>query len=165
MNLPPPPLLVRFAKTELCTGLSLPEVESLFELCELRTFHAGQAIFREGQAADSLWIILEGDVSILREDKLLAEVGPDAVLGELSLLRAVPHRSATAICMCGVTAIRLPGAQFRKRLKARDPAALVAVSNLAHQMAERLVAIDEKLVSGGRRGLSVARTELRRVIG
>ena len=165
MPAPLPPLFGLFRKTALCAGLSEPEVESLFELCDLHTFHAGAAIFREGQAADALWVVLEGDVSILREDKLLAEVGPGSVLGELSLLRSVAQRSATAICLCGVTAMRMSGPQFRKRVQARDPAALVAVSNLATQMAERLLAIDEKLVSGGKKGLAVARTELRRVIG
>ena len=160
-----PSLLSRFATSMLCRGLTESEVESLFALCEVRKFAAGATMFVEGQPADALWVLLDGDVEITRQGKVLAEVGPGAALGELSLFRAVPTRSATVTAICKATALRISGPQFQKRLVRHDLAALKVVSNLAHQMADRLAAINERLISGGKKGLAVARSELRRVVG
>jgi CRP-like cAMP-binding protein len=131
----------------------------------VRRFAAGATLFTQGQPADALWVLLDGDVEITREGRVLAEVGPGAALGELSLFRAVPTRSATVTAICKVTVLRISGPQFQKRLVANDVAALKVVSNLAHQMADRLVALNERLISGGKKGLAVARSELRRVVG
>lgn len=158
-------LLSRFANSIICHGLTDEEIESLFALCEVRRFQPGQSVFQEKTPADSLWVLLEGDVEVTSEGRVLAEVGPGAALGELSLFRAVPTRSATVTAICPVTAMRISGPQFQKRLARHDLAALKVVSNLAHQMADRLLALNGRLLSGGRRGLAVARSELRRVVG
>lgn len=158
-------LLSRFAHSVICRGLTEGEIESLFDLCEVRHYRAGTKLFLEGQAADSLWVLLEGDVEVSAGGRVLAEVGPGAALGELSLFRAVPTRSATVTAICDVTVLRISGPQFQKRLSVHDVAALKVVSNLAYQMADRLLALNERLLSGGKKGLSVARSELRRVVG
>lgn len=158
-------LLKRFAESTLCKGLSPEEVESLFALCEVRQLEAGACLFREKQPADALFIVLSGDVEISSEGQLLAEVGPGSALGELSLFRAVPRRSATVTAICAVTVLRISGPQFQKRLVLHDLAALKVVNNLAHQMADRLAALNERLISGGKKGLAVARSELRRAVG
>ena len=158
-------LLARFATSAICRGLTEAEVESLFALCEVRRFRPRETVFRQGQPADALWLLLDGDVEISRDDKVLAEVGPGAALGELSLFRAVPTRSATVRAICEATVLRISGPQFQKRLAGHDLAALKVVSNLAHQMADRLTALNERLLSGGKKGLAVARSELRRVVG
>lgn len=159
-----PPLHDRFAASPLCAGLTADEVNSLFELCEMRRFEAGTSLFQEGQLGDAVWFVLEGDCEISKSGHVLAEVGPGAALGELSLLRETPQRSATVRAICPVVAVRLPSTVFRKRLARADTAALKVVSNIAHQLADRLVAINERVLSGGRKGLSVARTELRRLV-
>jgi glutaminase len=158
-------LLSLFAQSAVCQGLSKAEVEDLFALCEVRRYQPGQRLIEEHQPADALWVLLEGDVQVTSGGNLLAEVGPGAALGELSLFRKVPTRTATVTAMCPVMAIRISVPQFQKRLAQHDLAALKVVSNLAHQLAERLIALNEKLVHGGRKGLSVARSELRRVVG
>jgi len=161
----PKTLWTRFRSSPLCEGLTDPEAEGLFALCEQRHVVASNRLFAEGAPADSLWLVLIGDVEISRAGKVLAEVGPGSVLGELSLFRAAPLRSATVTALCDCDLLRLPTAQFQKRLKQGDLAALKMVSNLAHQMADRLAAVNDQLISGGRHGLTVARTHLRRVVG
>ncbi|HEY1088547.1 MAG TPA: cyclic nucleotide-binding domain-containing protein [Archangium sp.] len=158
-------LLCRFAHSVICRGLTDGEIESLFELCEVRQVKGGAKLFSEGQPADALWVLISGDVEVSSGGKVLAEVGPGAALGELSLFRSVPTRSATVTAICDVTVIRLSGPQFKKRLAAHDLAALKIVSNLAHQMADRLLALNTRFLNGGQKGLAVARGELRRVVG
>lgn len=158
-------LLSRFAHSTVCHGLTPEEVESLFALCEVRNYRPGQHLFQEKQPADSLWVLIEGDVEVSSDGRVLAEVGPGSALGELSLFRKVPTRTATVTAICPVTAIRISGPQFQKRLAHHDLGALKVVNNLAHQMADRLLALNERLLSGGKKGLAVARSELRRVVG
>ena len=59
-------------------------------------FAAEQRIFSEGEAGDTMYVVLEGQVDLLVKGKLVEEVGPGGVLGEMSLIDSAP-RSATAV--------------------------------------------------------------------
>jgi CRP-like cAMP-binding protein len=157
-------LRARLTDIPLFAGLSPVEVDRLFDLAEVRRLKATQRLFAEGDVADALWVVMDGDVEIAKEGSVLAEVGPGAAIGELSLFRATARRSATVTAICPVTVLRLPVNAFRKLLVANDLAALKVVANVAQQMADRLTALNDRLVSNGRKGLSVARSELRRTV-
>jgi CRP/FNR family transcriptional regulator, cyclic AMP receptor protein len=163
------PLRAVLTSMPLFEGLTPAELDVLFDLAEVRTLKAAQRLFTEGEPADALWLVLEGDVEVSKraEDSsvtLLAEMGPGAALGELSLFRAATRRSATVTAICPATVLRIPVTSFRKLIAASDLGALKVVNNLAHQLADRLVALNDKLLSKGRKGLSVARSELRRTV-
>jgi CRP-like cAMP-binding protein len=157
-------LRARLTDIPLFAGLSPAEVDRLFDLAEVRRLKPAQRLFAEGDVADALWVVMDGDVEIAKEGSVLAEVGPGAAIGELSLFRATARRSATVTAICPVTVLRLPVHAFRKLLVANDLAALKVVANVAQQMADRLTALNDRLVSNGRKGLSVARSELRRTV-
>jgi len=63
---------------------------------EVRSFDAGQPIFSEGQAGDVMYAVTEGEVHIVRGDRMLETVGEGGIFGELALLDDQP-RSASAI--------------------------------------------------------------------
>lgn len=159
-----PGLHERLAEVSLFQGLTPHELDVIVDLAEERRFDAGARLFTEGDPVDALWIILAGDVEIAKANKLLAEMGPGAVIGELSLLRSMPRRSATVSAICPVEALRVPVTGFQKLLQQSNVAALKVVANVARQMAERLDALNERLITPGKKGLSVARSELRRVV-
>jgi CRP-like cAMP-binding protein len=127
----------RLDELPLFAGLDAGEVDRLFALCDARRLKAGERLMGEGDLADALWIVLDGDVEISKESKVLAEVGPGAALGELSLFRATSHRSASVTAICPVTVLRIPVGPFRKLLQAHDLGALKVVNNIAHPMADR----------------------------
>lgn len=154
----------RLQEVLLFVGLTPAELDVIFDLCEERRLAAGERLFTQGDIADALWVILTGDVEIARDSKLLAEVGPGSALGELSLLRDQARRSATVSAICPVTAVRIPTTRFNKLLAASNVAALKVLGNIARQMADRLDAINGRLLTPGRKGLSVARSELRRLV-
>jgi CRP-like cAMP-binding protein len=139
------------------------ELERLMDLAETRLFPADATLLREEQPADALWVVLTGDVEVSRDGRVLAELGPGAVLGELSLLTHQARRSASVRALCCVEALRIPADPFRKLLAQHDVVALKIVSQIAHQMAQRLLALNERLLSG-KKGLAVARSELRRTV-
>jgi CRP-like cAMP-binding protein len=130
---------------------------------DVRALAAAEVLFTEGDPADALWVVLRGDVEVSKATVVLAEVGPGAALGELSLFLSRSKRSATARALCPASALRIPANALRKLTAASDLAALKLVNNLAHQMAERLSALNERLLSKSK-GLTVARSELRRLV-
>jgi CRP/FNR family transcriptional regulator, cyclic AMP receptor protein len=80
---------------------------SLFSACSSRdlakiakagdevTVPAGHIIVDQGQTGREAYIVLQGTATIRRNGKKIAQVGPGAVIGELSLLDRGP-RTATA---------------------------------------------------------------------
>lgn len=159
-----PGLKQRLMHVPLFDGLEEAELERVMEWSETRAFAADAAVLREGTPSDALWVVLMGDVEVSRDGRVLAELGPGAALGELSLFTHQSRRSASVRCLCAVEALRISVEPFRKLLAANDVVALKIVSHLAHQMAMRLAALNDRLLSEGKRGLAVARSELRRTV-
>ncbi len=157
-------LMPRLRKAPLFEGLDTPELEQVIGFSETRSLAAEHTLFRENQPADALWVVLEGDVEVSREGRVLAELGPGSALGEMSLFTHQARRSATVKAICPIEVLRIPVEPFRKLLAVHDLAALKIVNHLAHQMAERLMALNDRLLSQGKKGLSVARSELRRTV-
>ncbi len=65
-----------------------------------KTFTAGEAIFRQGDPGDKIYIVKKGEIEIVREDKekgeqVLARLRDGEYFGEMALLTAAP-RNATA---------------------------------------------------------------------
>ena len=63
---------------------------------EVRSFQAGQPIFSEGQAGDVMYAVVEGEVQIILQGKVVETIGEGGIFGELALLDDRP-RSASAI--------------------------------------------------------------------
>ncbi|HEX3583247.1 MAG TPA: cyclic nucleotide-binding domain-containing protein [Thermoanaerobaculia bacterium] len=62
---------------------------------DLRDYAAGDVIFTEGDAGDSMYAVLEGDVEITKHGHVLEVVPVGGVFGEMALIDQEP-RSATA---------------------------------------------------------------------
>ncbi|NMF56806.1 cyclic nucleotide-binding domain-containing protein [Pseudanabaena yagii] len=60
------------------------------------TIPAGEVIFQKGGIADRMYVVLEGEVEISIDGKLLDLTGAGGIVGEMALISASP-RSATAI--------------------------------------------------------------------
>ena len=73
---------------------------------DIRTFEAGDVIFSEGDAGDSMFAVLDGEIEIRKADRVLETVGAGSVFGELALIDQAP-RSATSVVTrdCRVVAV------------------------------------------------------------
>ena len=73
---------------------------------EFMTVPAGQVIFQKGGVADHMYAILEGEVEISIDGKLLDTTGAGGIVGEMALIESSPRR-ATAIAKtdCKLVAI------------------------------------------------------------
>jgi CRP-like cAMP-binding protein len=85
------------ARTPLFADLSQDALESLVQQLTLVTLAAGEELFREGDAGDALYVIVEGEVAVQAEGPPrveMARLGAGAFMGEVALMTDQP-RSAT----------------------------------------------------------------------
>jgi signal transduction histidine kinase len=93
-------------------GFPPPERERLLG-CMIREIHAdGAYLFREGDAADGVYLVLEGQVEIVRvagtQEKILGAISPGNYFGEVAVLDGLGR--STAARARGATAIaKIPG--------------------------------------------------------
>jgi EmrB/QacA subfamily drug resistance transporter len=88
--------------------------------------HAGSYLFRAGEPSDSLYVVRNGRLQVLRNDVVVTELGRGDVVGELGLLIDAP-RSASVRALRDSTLVRLTKAQFDKIADSGVRAALVGV--------------------------------------
>lgn len=77
-----------------CTNKELTKVAKAADEIKMT---AGTLLVDQGQTGREAFIIVDGTVSVKRNNRKIAELGPGDVLGELSLLDHGP-RTATAVC-------------------------------------------------------------------
>jgi CRP/FNR family transcriptional regulator, cyclic AMP receptor protein len=135
----------------LFQGLAPAERARIAAIAELRTISAQSPLFREGEAGDALWVLLEGSVEVVKRDaagrhQLLATLQGPTVLGEASLLLEDGPRSASALALSDLSLLRVPGAAFRQLLEVQDLAALKLTVALARVLALRLVSMNDRLM-------------------
>lgn len=75
------------------------------------SFRNGETIFREGDKADFLYVIQEGDVEIRLGNRALGTLNHGSIFGEMGLIDGSP-RSATAVAASDVTLIPINEKQF-----------------------------------------------------
>jgi len=60
-------------QTDILYGMTTTQLEMVGNLCQERSFNAGEIIFPEGASSDELYIIIQGEVEILVNPVLLNE--------------------------------------------------------------------------------------------
>jgi CRP/FNR family transcriptional regulator/CRP/FNR family cyclic AMP-dependent transcriptional regulator len=140
------------AKTDICRGLTDGEAQTIFNLSEEVVLPPNQAVFTEGGSGDAVFIVVVGEVEVLKRDhagndRSLAKVGPGAVIGEMSLINGRTLRSATARTLSATTLLKIPSDAFHKLLTDSSVAALKMVHNFAQVMSKRLALVDERVVN------------------
>jgi CRP-like cAMP-binding protein len=118
----------------------------------VKTFRAGQVIFREGDAPrDEAYMIHLGRVEVRKQvgdgERVLRVLTKGELLGELGLFSKA-RRSATAVALEAVTLLVIPARKLDQLVRA-NPALAVAI---IRDLCVRLRATNELLVAEGRRG-------------
>ncbi|MFN8435510.1 MAG: Npt1/Npt2 family nucleotide transporter [Anaerolineales bacterium] len=88
--------------------------EALAELADLvheMVVQPGDEIIREGETGDSLYIIVDGKVEVVDDNRILNQLGARAVFGELSMLDSSP-RTATIRAIEETSLLRLDQTSF-----------------------------------------------------
>jgi CRP-like cAMP-binding protein len=112
------------ARVPLFASLGAEPMRLLAFSAETRVLRAGDVLFKEGQAADSGYVVVEGSL-VLTSSGGLAErlAGTGALLGEIALI-VETLRPATATAREPSTVLRIPRSLFRRVLTEFPEAAL-----------------------------------------
>lgn len=145
------PLFQQVLETPLFENLSQLEAAALFGISEEKEVAHGVQLFAEGDPGECLYVLLEGEVEVLKGDpggqtQRLATLGAGAVIGEMSLLGKGNKRSASAVALTQVRLVTIPSDRFCQLVAEQNLAALKVVHNLAQEMSQRLMEMNDRLV-------------------
>lgn len=79
---------------------------------DTRNFAAGQQIFREGEAGDFMYVVVEGEVDLFIHDRLVESLRAGGVLGEMALIDQTP-RSASAVARTDCRLVAIDERRFK----------------------------------------------------
>ena len=83
-------------------------------------FEPHQIIFRQGDRGDRLYIVVDGEVEMLKHEQRLARIGPGECFGEMALVNESP-RMATARTVTKVNLLSLDRATFNALFASHPP--------------------------------------------
>jgi len=93
--------------------LSKRHLQRLAKETDELSFRPGEAVVREGDPGETLFVVLEGEAKVTRAGKKVGAVVPGDFFGELSAIDAQP-RSASVVAVTSLRVLRL----FRRHLLA-----------------------------------------------
>jgi len=130
--------------------LHVPEAGLETAGLEMVQLTGGQVLFRQGDAGDSMYILISGQIDINvdvpgGEERTLSTMEPTSILGEMSLLLDEP-RTATAVARTDVRLWKVPRDSFQEATQRGDQWANRFLVVLAQVLARRLAAMNRELV-------------------
>lgn len=109
----------------------------------VKSFEVGEQLVRQGADADGAWVILEGDVTLLRNSEAVAEYGPGKMVGDLSLLSGAPH-SVDAIANTSGSRVILGAGPFRAAVRHHPDVAFELIRVLVERIYHMQEAADAR---------------------
>ena len=127
------------------------ELARVAEVCREQSFVSGEFIFREGEAGNRLYLIVEGDVRISRTipgsgEEALAILKPGAMFGEMSVFDR-SERSTDAISNGGTRCITIARADFELLLDFNRDIAYKVLWAVVRLLSTRLRSTNDSLRS------------------
>jgi CRP/FNR family cyclic AMP-dependent transcriptional regulator len=109
----------------LLETLGAADRDRLLATCRRRKFRRGEVLFHEGDATDSVHVLVAGRAAVGLttadgDEATLGVVGPGATFGEVSLIAHPPVRSATVTALEPCETLSLRGPEF-ERLRRDNP--------------------------------------------
>ena len=108
----------------------LAEIAAALEEIELP---AGEAVFDKGDAGDSMYVIVEGEVRVFDGERTINVLGEREIFGELALLDPEP-RSASCAAVSEARLFRLDAETFSQLMAGN----IEIVRGILHVLCERL---------------------------
>jgi len=122
--------------------LSNQELEYVADLSRPRRVTAGETIFEEGELGDSVYVIAQGEVEVVRKDtqgkpQLIATLGAQQFFGEMSLIDK-EYRSATVRAKSDCELLHLTAENLTTFRKQHRDGFTFVIINIARMLSARL---------------------------
>ena len=103
---------------------------------DVQTLSAGTIIFSAGERAEVMYIVLDGIVECLRDERIVATIGPGGILGEMGIVNHQP-RSLTARARYDCQLKVLTEERFLETLRTNPAFGLQVIRTLAARLRDR----------------------------
>ena len=141
-----PPTLAELKNIGLFGALSDDVLQHLTSLLTVEAPEAGQVLFREGDAATAMYVVISGEVEVLKRsrsgvDARVAVLGPSDWFGEMSIVDIQP-RSATVRALAPGRLVRVTPSDLDTLYRHDLRAYAIVILNLARELSRRLRVAD-----------------------
>jgi len=155
---------IDFSPATFLSGLSPAEREALFAMLPRVELPAGEVLMREGESQSDMYLVVEGEVEILKaqgtpDERKLGVRGAGNLLGEMSLLNPDHKHTASVRALGDVKALQMSRTQFEILIK-QHPGVMYS---MLRQLSQRLSQSDNATIRDLReknRQLTLAYQEL-----
>ena len=128
---------------------AIPNIENFLRHCQRQSYKAKSSVLKQGEMSDSLYLILEGSVSVMVEDEaepghmmVVSYLNPGDFVGEMGLFEEETQvRSAMVVAKTDCEVAEISYERFHQR-RAQYPEVLYAISR---QLGKRLRQTTRKL--------------------
>ena len=121
------------AEVPLFAGLNGRHLRKVAALGRIRRIHQGARVIRAGDAGDSLFVVLDGEVSVGRRGLPSLTLGVGSFFGELALIDGGP-RTATIVAKTPLVCLTIGRAPFLRLLRAEPAIALAVLQELTARL-------------------------------
>ncbi|HEX4511979.1 MAG TPA: cyclic nucleotide-binding domain-containing protein [Polyangiaceae bacterium] len=141
-----PPSIDRLRDIGLLGALSDEVLEHLAKNLQQRRIAAGATIFQEGDAAHDMFVVLDGEVEVLKKSRRgrvqrVAILGPSDAFGEMSIIDVQP-RSATVRALAPTRLLRIAAEDLDALYRHDVKSYAIVVLNVARDLSRRLRVTD-----------------------
>jgi CRP/FNR family transcriptional regulator, cyclic AMP receptor protein len=133
-------------------GVRANILQFLLGLCPLESVTKNAFFFREGDPADSMFVLETGEAAVLKswhgQDRLLRTLKQGDCFGEMAVMDLCP-RSASVRAAEDCTAIRISAANLYQVYSQDLKQFTMIQMNMGREVCRRLRALDDRLFSAG----------------
>lgn len=120
-------------KISLFAAVPVWHLLPIAEACREVHFEDGQAVFRQGEAGESLCILLAGSVEVVRDGAVINRLGAGEVCGEVAVLGRAP-RTAGVVAVGSLRTLLLEADHFRRIVRENGDIGLAVIEVLSERL-------------------------------
>ena len=118
---------------ELFGAMPACDLLPIAEACRETVHDAGVSIAQQGERGDTLYLILEGQVEVRRDDVVINTMGEGDVFGEIAVL-GESERTASVVTIASVRCLSLDAAAFRQIVRDNGDIGLAVIQFLIERL-------------------------------
>lgn len=126
----------------LFAGCTSQELDEIDRLADRVTIEAGRTVIRQGDLGQEFALIIDGEADVMRDDKVVATLGPGDFFGEVALIESI-NRTASVVAKTDLTLEVLDRRGFNTLLDELPRLARSILKGVTHRLAEREEEIDQ----------------------
>lgn len=130
--------------------LTEADATEIASLGSVKTIGHGQALFSAGQAADALYVVIDGSLQVrlgTRDDETpVATLSPGQLVGELEVMTKT-SRVASVVAQVESKVLEIPTSHFDELLSENRSSGTRLVQVIAKTLARRLAAVNQRLTT------------------